>query len=414
MLLMLAALSLRSLAIVLLYALSILLIWQFVGYPLLMSIIALRQKPKDKDYSYQPFVSILVPTYNEEASIENRIHNLYSLDYPIQNYEIIVVDSGSVDGTAHKVQKLINNCNGESRPLLSLVREEQRHGKGAAINVGKRHARGDIVLVTDANAAFNEDALKEIAPHFKNHLVGAVGGRYAVLNPGTALTNATKFYRELEHVLRTGEAALCSACLFDGELNAWRKDLMDIDPTMIAEDLDMCIKLRKMGYKIDYEPKAVVYEAVPTTFREQITQRKRTSTGTITSILNNLNYIVVPKGIYRLLILPSHKSLAMLSPFMLLAIPVLYVATQDWGIMLPHLTATLIVFGVVFALLARVRSLMGETSRPERFSIRALFRITWYVLLNEYIVASAWKDVVSGNYSVLWEMAKTTRRGGIL
>jgi poly-beta-1,6-N-acetyl-D-glucosamine synthase len=413
-LLMLAALSLRSLAIVLLYVLSFLLIWQFVGYPLLMGIIALRQKPKDKDYSDQPFVSILVPTYNEGASIEKRIHNLYSLNYAVQNFEIIVVDSGSTDSTARCVKRLIEESSGERRPLLSLVREERRNGKGAAINLGKRHARGDIILVTDANAVFNNDALMEIVTHFKDPHVGAVGGKYSVLNPGTALTSSTKFYRDLEHVLRTGEAAACSACLFDGEINAWRKNVMDIDPTMIAEDLDMCIKLRKMGYKIDYEPKAIVYEAVPTTLREQIKQRRRTSVGTITSILNNLGYVAVPKDIYRLIILPSHKMLAMLSPFMLLTIPALYIATLNWGTTLFHLTAFIIVFTVFFALLARVRVMMGGTYKTERFSTRTVFGILFYVLLTEFIVLAAWKDVALGNYSVRWEMAKTTRRGGIL
>jgi hypothetical protein len=51
--------------VVLLYLLSILLIWQFVGYPLLMVIVALKSRSKDRDYAFQPFVSILVPRYNQ-------------------------------------------------------------------------------------------------------------------------------------------------------------------------------------------------------------------------------------------------------------------------------------------------------------------------------------------------------------
>src|SRR5208337_4482314 len=121
-------------------------------------------------------------------------------------------------------------------PLLSLVSEAQRNGKGSAINVGASHAKGDIILVTDANCVFNQNALKELAPHFKDPQVGAVGGRYVVLNPDNALTLSNKFYRDLEHVLRTGEAALCSAVLFDGEMNAWRKGLVNIDPKMPTED----------------------------------------------------------------------------------------------------------------------------------------------------------------------------------
>ncbi|MDI6886824.1 MAG: glycosyltransferase, partial [archaeon] len=64
-----------------------------VGYPSLMALIALRSKLKEKDYSYQTFVSIIVPAYNEEKVIERKIENLFELDYPKDNYEIIVVDS---------------------------------------------------------------------------------------------------------------------------------------------------------------------------------------------------------------------------------------------------------------------------------------------------------------------------------
>jgi len=53
-----------SVIVILLYLLSFLLIWQFVGYPSLMAVVAIRARPKEKDYSFQPFVSIVVPTYH--------------------------------------------------------------------------------------------------------------------------------------------------------------------------------------------------------------------------------------------------------------------------------------------------------------------------------------------------------------
>ncbi|HYB59693.1 MAG TPA: glycosyltransferase [Candidatus Acidoferrales bacterium] len=377
-----------------------------------MAVITLRRKPQTKDYSYQPFVSIIVPAYNEEASIETRVHNLYSQNYPKQNYEIIVVDSSSTDSTRKIVQRLIERNKNGDLPRLSLVSEAQRNGKGSAINAGTSHAKGDIILVTDANCVFNQNALKELAPHFKDPQVGAVGGRYVVLNPDNALTLSNKFYRDLEHVLRTGEAALCSAVLFDGEMNAWRKGLVDIDPKMPTEDFEMCIKMRKKGYKIDYEPEAVVYEAAPTTSQEQVKQRKKNAVGTIKSILNNLDYLMVPKDLYRLLLLPSHKGLAMLSPYMLLAIPVLDLVALNLGMMLIHAAASIVVFGVTFALLTFARSLLGDSYQTERTTTAAVTRMIWYTLLNTYIVLVAWKDVVTGNYSPLWEMVRTTRNGG--
>jgi poly-beta-1,6-N-acetyl-D-glucosamine synthase len=404
-----------TILVVLLFVFSFLLIWQFVGFPLVMGVVALRQKPKAKDYGFQPFVSIIVPTYNEDASIEPRIHNLYGLNYPPSNYEVIVVDSGSTDGTVPIVKRLAaERRDGEERCRINLVTEECRNGKATAINVGKRHARGDIVLVTDANSVFDQDVLKEVACHFKNETVGAVGGRYAVKNPGSLLTSSTQFYWDVEQIVRTGEAALDSACLFHGELNAWRKDLVDLDPTAISEDLDMCINIRKLGYKIEYEPDAVVYEPAPTTVKEQIRQRKRTSIGTIKSLSKNFNYLIRPMDLYRSLIVPSHKSLVMFSPFILIAIPLLYLFIQDARIILGHLAITGIAFVAIFMLLMRVRKLLLTDDRTKKsFSLVSGCKILYYVLLNEFIVLIAWKDLVVGNYSVLWEKAETTRIKGI-
>ena len=55
--------------LIILIILSMILIWQFFGYPIFIGFIALRNKPKIKDYTYKPFVSILIPTFNEEKAI---------------------------------------------------------------------------------------------------------------------------------------------------------------------------------------------------------------------------------------------------------------------------------------------------------------------------------------------------------
>ena len=78
-----------DLLIVVLCLLSFILIGQFVGYPILIAIIALKTKLGNKGYPYQPFVSIMVPTYNVEKAIEKTVKNLFDLEYPKDEYEII-------------------------------------------------------------------------------------------------------------------------------------------------------------------------------------------------------------------------------------------------------------------------------------------------------------------------------------
>lgn len=374
-----------------------------------MSIIAVNTKPKKLDYSFQPFISIIVPTFNEENVITKRIENLLNLNYPSEKYEVIIVDSNSNDKTVSNAKQTIQNLP-ISLPSIKIIEEKQRRGKASAINYGKTQAKGDYILVTDANAIFNQNVLKEIMPHFQDPRVGAVGGRYCVANLENQLAASTSFYWDLEYVMRIGESALDSACLFHGEINAWRKDIVDADIQMLSEDFDMCITIRTKGYKIVYEPRAIVYEPAATTPEDQIKQRKRTSIGTIQNLIKHRRFLVFSRNWYGKLILPSHKGLVMISPFMLLAIPVLYLLIGDFHIILTHIIFTAIFFIGLCVLLFYMRSrLLEKNTKTTSFSSISILNIAYYVLLNEYLILLAWMDYFFGRYSVLWDKVKTTR-----
>ncbi|NIN66757.1 MAG: glycosyltransferase [Anaerolineae bacterium] len=388
---------------------SFLLIWQFVGYPTLMGIVALFAKPREKHRSYTPFVSVIVPAHNEETVIGKRLENLLALDYPDDEYEILVVESGSTDGTLKVVQDAIANRQGEAPPM-KLLREAERRGKASAINLGKRHARGDIILVTDANSAFEPNVLREMMPHFADPKVGAVGGRYVVSNPDNIHTSSESFYWDLEYIMRRGESIVDSACLFHGEINAWRKNLAEADTDNLSEDLDIAIQIRRAGYKIEYESSALVYEPGATTARDQIRQRKRTTTGTLQCIFKYRDYLLLPRDLYSLLIFPSHKGLVMLSPLLLVSVAILYLLVRDIGIIVAHATVTFVLFAVLLVVLLSLRSkLVDGAQGPSAGSLTSVPRILYYVLLNEYLVFLAWIDLLLGRYSVLWEKAESTR-----
>ena len=398
-----------SVIIILLYLLSALLIWQFVGYPSLMAIVALRLKPKIKDYSFQPFVSIIVPTYNEERVIERKIKNLVELNYPKAKYEIIVVDSGSNDSTTEIVEKLIGKHD-LSDPLFRLVEENERRGKASAINFGKGHAKGAIILVTDANSIYDKNALKEMMPHFKDSKVGAVSGRYSISNPDKTIPSSEAFYWDIEHITRLGESFLDSISTVIGTISAWRIELMNFRSITISEDLDMTIQVRRKGYKIIYEPEAKVHEPAATTSEDQIKQRKRTSIGTIQNMFKHLGYFIPPRDLYSILIFPSHKVLAMFSPFILLAIPILYLLTWNIDVIITHFVLTIFIFVAMFALLMLLKSRLAEGSgMKSSFSLSSIPKVVYYVLLNEYLILLAWKDFVFKRYSILWERAESTR-----
>lgn len=360
--------------ILILYLLSFLLIWQFVGYPILMAIISCMKKLGEKDYSYQPFVSIIVPTYNEEKVIKRRIENLLCLNYPKDKYEVIVVDSGSKDRTVELVENIITQ---DPNPPLKLIREKERKGKASAINLSKNHAKGNIVLITDANSLFDKNVLREMMPHFKNPGVGAVSGRYFISNPNKILSSSEAFYWEIEHITFLGESHLDSISTVIGTISAWRKELMNFRYTTITEDLDMTIQIRRKGYKIKYDPDAIVYEPSATTSEDQIKQRKRTSTGTIQNMFRHLDYFLPPHNLFTLLIFPSHKTLTMFSPYILLGIPLIYIAVWDIKIIATHFILNLLLF---IGLLSILISLKSRLIKKEEILFRYLQYQKLYIM----------------------------------
>lgn len=389
---------------------SCLLLWQFVIYPLLMSLVAYNFNPKDyeKEYSYELYVSILVATFNEGKVIQQRIENLFSLDYPADKCEIIVIDSGSMDSTREIVEQVISS-NNSNKFKLKLIEESKRNGKASAINLGINYSRGDLILIADANSIYERNVLKKLVSKFQNSNVGAVSGRYSILNFDTDITASESFYWELENLVFTGESIVDSISTVVGTISIWRKELLDFDVCAVSEDLDMAIQVRKKGFKIGYEPEAIVYEAAATTSKDQIKQRKRTSLGTLQCIRKHFYYFLLPKNVFSLIIFPSHKILPMLSPFLLISIVIGYFLIFDLYLIFLHLFSNLIVFFILLVSLLKLKSKLTNGHNSTKFSIIAIPKIIKYVMLNEYLILLAWHDFFFGKYSVLWEKATSTR-----
>ncbi|MDD1708006.1 MAG: glycosyltransferase, partial [Methanoregulaceae archaeon] len=356
--------------------------------------------------SYQPFFSILIPTFNEASLIRKRIENLLTLEYPHDRYEILVIDSGSTDGTAEVVQELVQTRR-EKVPPLRLVRENERRGKGSAVRTGRSLAGGEIILVSDANATFHPGVLGILGAPFADPEIGGVGGRYCVGNPGQKYTQGASFYWDLECLMRNGEAALDSACLFHGEINAWRKDLVEPDPSILCEDLDLALQIRRSGNKIGYEPRAIVYEPAATTTRDIIIQRKKVASGTLQIIGKNIGYFLVNPGWYNWLIFPSHKILPLLTPFLLVLVLLLYLAIGNVQVIFGHVVVCMVGLGIILVGLRSV--LRTEPCGGARHFPGRLIPLLKYVLLNEVLVGLGWWDFLTGRYTVLWEKVESTR-----
>ena len=110
-----------------------------------------------------PLYSIIVPTYNAEGTIETCLSAFKNQSIPKEDYEVIVVDDGSTDGTADIVK----------RYPVKYIRQENK-GPAAARNNGANHAVGDIILFSDSDCVPDANWVNEMVKPFEDAKVTAV------------------------------------------------------------------------------------------------------------------------------------------------------------------------------------------------------------------------------------------------
>jgi glycosyltransferase involved in cell wall biosynthesis len=115
-------------------------------------------------------VSIVIPAYGEEATIEHVLRRVCALDL---RTEVIVVDDGSKDGTAARVEALVPELG-----TVRLLRHERNRGKGAAVRTGIQASTGDLVVIQDADLEYDpRDLPKLLAPLFEGVADAVYGTR---------------------------------------------------------------------------------------------------------------------------------------------------------------------------------------------------------------------------------------------
>ena len=192
------------------------------------------------------FVSIIIPTYNEARVIIQKLNNIYSQDYPRNRFEVIIVDSGSTDETIELIHEWVKNHKDVN---VQVIRESARMGKAHALNTALRYAKGDIIMITDADSIWMSDSLKNAVSWLMNDNVGAVSCNKV---PRTDKDIETE-YRGYYGLLRVAESKRFSSAIFHGELAAYKRELLEKIggfPTDVgADDSHTAGLISMMGYR---------------------------------------------------------------------------------------------------------------------------------------------------------------------
>ena len=280
---------------------------QFYGiYPIVTSLIwittaltyfyrhDLREQPDDD--SFTPFVSILTPAYYEEASIASALRGLTSIDYP--NYEVIVINDGSKDRTVERVKPFLSD------PRVRLLDKKFNEGKAMALNDAIPCAKGDLILVMDADTIPEPQVLKVMVQHFRSPNVGAVAGNARVRNSNNWLSQLQAVeFSSVIGLLRRAQRVWGRVMCVSGVCGMFRKDALLqaglYSPGMSTEDIDLTFKLQMNNFEIRYEPRALVWMEVPEDVKVLWKQRCRWAVGLGQALKRHMSILWTPRH-YRL------------------------------------------------------------------------------------------------------------------
>ena len=241
----------------------------------------LKKHPPVINEGYRPFVSVMIPAHNEESVITNTVENIRSIDYP--NLEIIVIDDRSTDNTASVIKGLEEKYDN----VIAMVRPKDAFpGKSAVLNDALNIAKGEAILVFDADATVEPDFLNKLIPNLEPADVGAVQARKIIRNKDVnLLTKCQNNEYTMDTQLQVGRDAVKGAVELRGNGELIKRTALDDiggwNNYTITDDLDMSTRLHIRGWDVRFCPEACVYEEGIIYLFPLFRQRRRWLEGTI-------------------------------------------------------------------------------------------------------------------------------------
>jgi poly-beta-1,6 N-acetyl-D-glucosamine synthase len=255
-----------------------------------------RELAYDEHPDVYPFVSVIVPAFNEGEVITASLSSLLELRYPY--FEIIAVDDGSTDNTYEKMKEFEGNHYG----VRVQVFRKENSGKADTLNYGIRRSKAPIVVCMDSDSRLTPDALRYAVRQFQDPYVGAVAGNVKVINRHNIWTKLQALeYIEGLNIVRKAQAFFRSVNVIPGPIGIFRRTAIEgtggYDSDTFAEDFDMTVKILADGWKINYEPKAVAYTEAPEELLDVIKQRYRWSRGILQALRKQKHLLTRTSGV---------------------------------------------------------------------------------------------------------------------
>ena len=249
---------------ILLWVLLLAVFYTYLGYGLLIFVLVKirrlmgRVRANPDQANFLPDVMLVVPAYNEQDYMVEKVRNSLALDYPSDKLRFLFVTEGSSDGTTELLEKeALDN------PRILVMGGQQRLGKIEAVNQAMQQIDTPFVIFTDANTTLNPEAVRHIIRHFADPKVGAVAGekRIQLMTNEAAAGAGEGLYWKYESFLKRLDTELHSVVGAAGELFAVRTELYEpVEKDTLLDDFMISLRIAERGYRVVYEPEAYALE----------------------------------------------------------------------------------------------------------------------------------------------------------
>lgn len=244
-----------------------------------------------KPLTEYPLVSVIIPCYNEEKVVRKAVQSAMKLTYP--NYEIIIVDDGSKDGTLDIATELIRR--GKVRVIHQL-----NAGKAMALNRGIEEALGEYFLCMDADSLLSPGAIELGLSYLHgNPNLAAVAGSVEIGNVNNAITS----FQKLEYItglnlFKVAQSFLGMVTVIPGPIGIFRKSVVQsvggYRSSTYAEDCELTLRMLLAGYGTVYIPGMIAVTEAPEDITSLVAQRYRWSRGIVQAIRENIRWLFLP------------------------------------------------------------------------------------------------------------------------
>jgi len=304
-----------------------------------------------------PAISLIVPAYNEDASIIHSVRSLLLLNYP--EYEVVIVNDGSTDGTLQTAINAFDLVRAvvpherliETQPVRAVYRslthrdllviDKANGGKADSINAGVNAARHRLVCVIDADSLLEEHALtRAVLPFLEDPTTIAAGGIIRISNgcriedgrvmsvglPSSPLAcfQVTEYLRAFL-AGRVAQSVMNGLLIISGAFGLFRRDALiavgGFRTDTVGEDMEVIVRLhrtyRERGepYRIVFRPDPVCWTQVPEDIRTLSRQRNRWQRGTLQALMQHRQMIFNPRyGVVGMAAMPYFLIFEALSP----------------------------------------------------------------------------------------------------